>query len=137
LTLLLHPKFSLSRKVDRFLSPVIGLAAGTMQGATGISSPIIATYFHALRLEQSTYVFSVTAAFQVFSIAQLISLYHLGLFTNARFMEGLLALLPVFIALPIGIRLAKIISRRAFDAILIAVIAIMELKFIYNGILGA
>lgn len=136
LTLFLHPQFTLSRKVDRFLSPFIGLAAGTMQGATGISSPIIATYFHALRLEQRTYVFSVTAAFQVFSIAQLASLYQLGLFTYTRFIEGMLALLPIVIALPIGIRLARVISRRAFDKILIVVIVVIELKFIYNGIFG-
>ena len=134
LTLLLHPQFTLSRTVDRLLSPVIGFTAGTMQGAIGISSPIIATYFHALRLEKHAYVFCVAAAFQTFSIAQLVTLYQLGLFTQTRLIEGLLALLPVFVALPIGIRLARVISRRAFDMILIAVIIAMELKFIYGGL---
>ena len=136
LTLLLHPRFSLSRAVDRYLSPVIGLVAGVMQGATGISSPVVATYFHALRLDQRAYVFSVTATFQVFCLAQLFSLNQAGLFTHTRFLEGMLALLPIVVILPLSMRLARIVSRRAFDRILVALIVVMEIKFIYNGLWG-
>lgn len=135
-TLLLHPRFTLPRAVDRYLSPVVGLVAGALQGATGISSPVIATYFHALRLDQRAYVFSVAASFQMFCIAQFFALYQFGLFTRTRLVEGLLALLPIVVVLPLSIRLARIVSRRVFNAILVVLIVIMEIKFIYNGFFG-
>lgn len=129
-----NPRFSLSHTVGRYLSPAVGFGAGILQGATGISSPIIATYFHALRLDKRAYVFSVTAAFQIMSIAQFISLYRFGLFTQTRLLEGLLALLPIVIVLPLSIRLARVISRRVFDGILIVLMIVMEIKLLYNAL---
>lgn len=137
INLLANPRFSLSHTAGRYFSPVAGFGAGILQGATGISSPIIATYFHALRLDKRAYVFSVTAAFQVLSMTQLVTLYQFGLFTQTRLLEGLLALLPIVIVLPLSIRLAHRISRRVFDVILIVLMIVMEFKLLYNAVYGA
>ncbi len=137
LTLFVNPRFSLSIAASRYVSPVIGFAAGVLQGSTGISSPVVATYFHALRLNKGAYVFAITAVFQIFSAIQLVALYNFGLFTQNRVVEGLFALLPIAIVLPLSMRLARSISRRLFDFILITLLAGMELKLIYDGLFGA
>lgn len=133
INLLANPRFSLSRTVGRYVAPVAGFGAGILQGATGISSPLVATFFHSLRLDKRAYVFSVTAAFQVLSVAQLITLYKFGLFTRTRLLEGFLALLPILIVMPLSIRFAHLVSRKVFDAILIALMIVMELKLLYNA----
>ncbi|HLQ26131.1 MAG TPA: hypothetical protein VK138_09660 [Acidiferrobacterales bacterium] len=64
----------------------------------------------------------------------MIALYNFGLLTQNRLLEGLLALLPIVIVLPLSMRLARIISRRVFDAILITLLSVMELKLVYDGL---
>ena len=136
LILFLNPRFSLSAVATRYVAPAAGFAGGVLQGATGIASPVVATYFHALRLDKWAYVFALTAVFQVFSVIQLVALYNFGLLTQNRLLEGLLALLPVMIVLPLSMRLARVISPRVFDVILITLLSVMELKLIYDGLFG-
>ena len=113
-----------------------GTAAGIAQGATGISAPIIATYFHTLRLDPKAYVFCVTAAFQTFGVMQTAALYHLGLFTQARLVEGVWALIPAFIGLPLGMKLHKHISVPTFNRIMLAMLGLMEIRLLYDGLVG-
>ena len=135
-TLIVHPQFKVSGALERWLSPVIGAGAGTLQGATGICGPVVGTYLHALRLDQSAYVFSVTAIFQVFWFTQLLALAQFGMFTGVRLVEGLIALVPILVVMPLSVRLSRLISRRVFDAILITLIAVMGLRFLYKGLWG-
>jgi len=64
----------------------------------------------------------------------LIALYNFGLLTQNRLLEGLLALAPIVIVSPLSMRLARVISRRVFDAILIILLSVMELKLVYDGL---
>src|SRR5438128_5087187 len=57
----------------RFLVPVVGFAGGVMQGTTSISSPLIGSFFHAMRLEPRDYVITLAAVFQISAIVQVIS----------------------------------------------------------------
>jgi len=136
LTLIIHPQFKVPRAADRYLSPVVGLLAGALQGATGISGPLVGTYYHALRLTQGEYVFGVTATFQVLFFTQALALSGFGMLDRVRLVEGLLAVLPIIVVLPLSVRVAQRISRRVFDTILITLIAVMGLRFLYKGLLG-
>ena len=49
---------------------VLGLAAGTIQGATGISAQVVAPYYHARGLAPEAYAFAVAFTFLLLSLAQ-------------------------------------------------------------------
>ena len=132
-TLISKAQIALSAGLSRRLSPVIGLIAGTIQGATGISSPIVASYTHALRLEKRAYIFYVAAIFLVLGISQLVAMTGLGLLTPSRLIEGLIAVIPIVIIMPLSIRISHRLSERLFDRILIGFLIVMEAKLLYNA----
>ena len=66
------------------LAYVIGLIAGTTQGATGISAQVIAPYYHDRSLQSSQYAFIVAFTFMVLSTAQMTGALTNDLLTEER-----------------------------------------------------
>ncbi len=112
------------------LAYVIGLIAGTTQGATGISAQVIAPYFHGRSLQASQYAFIVAFSFMVFSTAQMAGALTNDLITAERFRLSLIALVPTLIFTGVGISLADKISIEAFNKILLVIFFLMEFKLI-------
>ena len=108
----------------------LGLAAGTVQGATGISAHIVAPYFHARQLRPEPYAFAVAFTFLLLAVAQLTASANLELLTAERIRLSLVALVPTLIFTWIGIRTARLISMRVFNRILLATFLVMEVKLI-------
>ena len=131
-----RPELELSPRTTRRLSPPVGLAAGTLQGATGISGPLVTTWLHSYRLEPPVFVISLVTLFQVFGTVQVIALAGLGLFTPSRLLEGLLALIPMAIALPIGARLATRMSAKTFDIWILLLLLGSAGKLAHSAIWG-
>ena len=131
---LVHPEFKLSESVTRYASPLAGVAAGGLQGATGISGPLVTTYLHSYRLSKEAYVFAITTIFQVFAVVQTITLVAVGLYTTERLTLSLLSLLPIMIMLPLGTYVAKRIQTRSFDVWVIAVMALSAVKLFYDAL---
>lgn len=130
-----NPHFSVSGLKEKIASPVFGLASGFIQGTNGISAPAIAPYFHAIRLEHHTYVFAIATTFWTITVVQLATLTNLGVYNSDRLVEGLIALIPVVLAQPLGMKLSRQISKAAFDKILLTTLVLMELKLLYDGLL--
>lgn len=116
------------------LAYVIGLIAGTTQGATGISSQVIAPYFHGRSLQASQYAFIVAFTFMVFSTAQMAGALTNDLITAERLRLSLIALVPTLIFTRIGISLADKISIETFNKVLLVVFFLMEIKLIADVI---
>lgn len=117
---ILAPDFSLSRTVSAWLSPPVGLAAGALQGATGVSGPLLSTYLHSFAMAPSAYIFSISALFLVFSVTQVITLVGLGAYTSTLLAEGFLALAPVAVFLPLGTWVGRRLDARAFSNVVLA-----------------
>lgn len=133
LTFVTRPGFRLRPELTRYLSAPVGGAAGALQGATGISGPLLATYLHAYRLERAVYVVSITTLYLVFSVAQVFSLAGLGLYSPARLRDSLLALLPMLV-LPLGNLVARRLSREAFDYTVLAVLLLAAATMTYDAL---
>jgi len=118
------------------LAPAFGLAAGALQGATGISAPIIAPYLTGIGLVKESFVFAITLAFTVFAFAQLVATVHYGLLTPTRLAESAAALAPVALFLPLGIRVGRRLSRRGFERALFLLLIVMDLRLLYDGLWG-
>ncbi len=132
----INPDFRLAGRAARIASPILAIAAGMAQGATGMSGPVIATWIHSYRLQAETYVFGVSALFLAISGAHLIAVSGFGLFDLERVLQGLLALIPVVVFVRLGMRMTRLISARLFDRLIIGLIVVMEGKLVWQVIAG-
>jgi len=110
----------------------LGFAAGTFQGATGISAPVIAPYYHAHGLTLSAYAFAVASTFALLSAGQIAAMASVDLLTPALFGYSVLATFTTMLFLPVGVRFAKKLTRKAFDRGLPVLFVLIEVKLIYD-----
>lgn len=128
------PDLRLAESAGRGLAPAVGLAAGTLHGATGISAPVGVTFIHAMRLDRETQVFAVSAMFLLFSTTQLPALAVAGILTWPRLLESVFALAPVLVMMPVGTRLSRYISRLTFDRIILGLLTVIAAKLIADSL---
>lgn len=112
------------------LAAPVGMAAGALQGATGISAPIGVTFIHAMRLERPAHVFAVSTMFLGFAAVQLPAAAIAGIYQPAWFAQGVYALLPVLVFMPLGDLLGRRFSREAFDRLILVFLALMGAKLV-------
>ncbi len=129
-----HPGLRLPPDVTRYTSPPVGLAAGVLQGATGISGPLVSTYLHGYRFDKEVYVLSITTVFQVYAVVQAATLAAVGLYTTNLFALSLLSLVPIMALLPLGARFTNRLSRRTFDYVVLALLLASAAKLVYDAL---
>ena len=127
---LFNPHISLSLQAASRFGPLAGLGAGLLQGATGISAPIGVTFIHAMALGREAMVFAVSAMFMVISLVQLPTLWAMGGIDPAWLLQGLLALVPILLFMPLGQMLAGKFSRTAFDRAILIFLGLIGLKMV-------
>lgn len=132
----LHPGFVLRPALTQVISPPVGLVAGALQGATGISGPLLSTYLHGFGLAPHVYVFSLSVLFIVFSAVQTATLFSIGLYTSSRLVESMLALIPIAIFLPLGSRVARRLSAEVFKRIVLVLLLATAAKLVYDALSG-
>lgn len=129
-----NPQASLSPSVSRWLSPPVGLASGGLQGATGVSGPLLSTYNHSLGLTPSAFILSISTLFLVFSMVQVVTLVALGAYTAELFAQGLLALVPVAVMLPLGSRVARRIPAETFSRVILVTLLAAACALVYQAV---
>jgi uncharacterized membrane protein YfcA len=134
---LLRPGFTLPAAVTRIGSAPVGLVAGGLQGATGISRPLLTTWLHGFGLPPRAYVFALSSLFFVFSSVQAVTLAGVGLYTPTRLLESLLALVPILLALPLGVRAARRLSALTFQRVVLVLLAASVVSLIHDTFTGA
>ncbi|MEM1431848.1 MAG: sulfite exporter TauE/SafE family protein [Pseudomonadota bacterium] len=131
-----RPTWRLARADARTYVGPVGFAAGVMQGAGGISAPASVTFLNAMRLERAEFVGTIAVFFLAMSVTQVPSLIALGILDWPRIGLGLLAVIPLFGAMPLGAAAARRVSRETFDKLILGVLAVVALRLIYNAIGG-
>ncbi len=114
------------------VSGPLGFSAGALQGATGISAPVVAPYFHARDLTLSAYAFAVAFAFALFTIAQLAAMTTVNLLTPALLGFSVLASVTTLVFTPLGVRYSSRLSQKVFDRFLLGTFVLIELKLAYD-----
>jgi len=131
-----RPAPAISDKTDRWLRPVAGSGAGLLQGATGLSSPVIIMYLHSLRLGREVYLVTLTSLICLTTAVQAISLGAAGLYTEARLWSSLVAMVPIALVLPVAMRLGRRLSPRRFDIVIRWLLAAAAVKLVFDAITG-
>jgi uncharacterized membrane protein YfcA len=129
-----HPNFRLSPNVTRYTSPPVGLASGLLQGATGISGPVVGTYLHSYRLPKEVFVLSISTVFQVFALVQTATLVGVGLYSAERVALSVLSLIPIMAMLRLGALFTNRLSRRTFDLVVLALLVASAMKLVYDAL---
>ena len=114
------------------LAGPLGLAAGTLQGATGISAPIVAPYYHARGLTLSAYAFAVACTFALLGVGQFSAITTASLYTPSLLSYSLLATITTLSFVPIGVRFGRRLRQTTFDRYLPLVFVLIEAKLIYD-----
>ncbi len=130
---LAHPDFRIGPRAGTVAAAPVGLAAGVLQGATGVSAPIGVTFIHAMRFDRDTHVFAVSAMFGLFAVTQTTSLALAGVLSAPRLVESAFALLPTAVAMAIGSALGRRFSRATFDRLILALLTLSAAKMIVDA----
>ncbi len=132
--LLFNPSFRLDGRIGRMATPVASMAGGFVQGAAGVSGPLFSTLILSFRLKKEAYVFYNGLLFGLFNAIQIVVMIFFGMWTMQRFVEGCLALIPLFLFQCIGMKAMGRASPALFNRAVIAVIVVMEIKLVWEGI---
>lgn len=127
---LFKPHIALTLETAKRFGPLAGIGAGILQGATGISAPIGVTFIHAMSLGRDAMVFAASAMFFVLGLVQLPTLLAMGELEAIWVVQGVLALVPILIFMPLGQKLADKLSRQAFDRVILGFLGLMGLKMV-------
>lgn len=133
---LAHPGLRLPPRLTRVTAPPVGLAAGGLQGSTGISGPLLTTYLHGYQLRPRAYVFSLAALFFVGALVQTATLTAVGLYTRSRLVESLLTLVPIVLFLPLGTAAARRLSPATFQRIVLVLVAASAVSLVRDAVTG-
>lgn len=129
---LLKPSFSLPYALGRRMALPMGMLAGVLQGATGMSAPISLTFLNALRLDRPVFIGTIAVFFTALTIVQIPALAVTGILTPERAWISLVALATVLGFMPIGTFLARHLSRSFFDFITLGLLVVLAGKIIVD-----
>jgi uncharacterized membrane protein YfcA len=127
---LFKPHWSLNADRARTLGPLAGLGGGILQGATGISAPIGVTFIHAMALSRAAHLFAVSTMFLLLSSVQLPALWLAGVARWEWLAQGVVALVPIVLFMPLGQWIGHRLSRTAFDRMILIFLGLIGLKMV-------
>lgn len=128
------PEFGFSPAFTRRWSPAVGLLAGAMQGAIGVSGPIVATWVHSYRLPTRAFIHSLTLMFGVTGAVQLAILLGDGQMTPDRLVGAVVASVAVAIATPIGLGLRKRLAGPSFEKLVLLTLVASAVALIFDAL---
>ena len=131
---LLNPAWRLARgTADRAVAPV-GLVAGVLQGATGLSTPASITFLNAVGMERREFAATASLFFIGLGVVQLPAQLAYGIMTADRFAYSALALIPLLGLMPAGAWIGARLSREVFDRVVLALLAILSVRLTFAGV---
>lgn len=131
-----RPELEMDPLVARRWSPAAGTAAGLMQGAIGVSGPVVAAWLHGYRLPVRAYIHSVTLIFATTGAVQLVILLAQGQMSVDRAVGAAVASVAVAICLPLGVRLRGRLEGPAFNWALLAVLSVSAVSLVFDALSG-
>lgn len=128
----IKPDWSLTEHMARVWAWPAAIAGGILQGATGISAPVVVMYLSAIGLNRGSFIFSVSLIFFVSGAVQVPTMMIAGLMGPQQLAVGALALIPVVVGLWAGEMLSKRISTRLFNQLIMAFLLFLVIKLFWS-----
>lgn len=116
------------------LAGPVGVLAGVMQGASGVSAPVSITFLNALRLSRPAFIGTISIYFATMSMVQLPAMALSGVLTWNRLAISFGALLILSTFMPVGNWLGKRISKEAFDKSTLVLLFLIAIKIVVDAV---
>jgi len=131
---LTRPDWKIAYPLASRLSLPAGLAAGMLQGASGISAPFSISFLNAMRLERPKFIATISFFFAAITGLQIVSLIYLGIFSGHSALISMGAMLPILAFMPVGAALARRLSKESFDRAILILLGLLALKLAYGAL---
>lgn len=131
---LAKPDWQLDSALARRVVLPVGMVAGILQGAAGISAPVSMTFLHALRLTRPQFIATISVLFSAMALTQLPTLGTLGVLDGERLLVSLLACLPLFLGMPVGAWLVRHVPAHVFDRMIMALLFVISIGLILESL---
>lgn len=131
---LARPDFRVPWQVARRVVVPVGAVAGLLQGAAGVSAPVSVGFLNAMRLERPAFIATISALFTAMALVQLPALAGFGLLTPHLLALSAAAFFPLVAFMPLGGWLARRISPKAFDRLVLGLLTVLALRLVYDAL---
>ena len=129
---LCKPKWQLSMLMAHKINMPMGLLAGFLQGAFGISAPATLTFLNAIKFERTEFIIIVSVFFMTMSLIQLPTLMYLGLLRAEHLILGLLSVIPLIGFMPIGAFILRYATPNIFDKVIMVILVGVSISLLWE-----
>ncbi|MBI4522841.1 MAG: sulfite exporter TauE/SafE family protein [Deltaproteobacteria bacterium] len=112
--------FTISTNREQIVSPVVGLAAGFLNGMTNVAGPPLAMYLYSLKLPKLEFIKSIATIFVVTKASQLVAVSTWNLFTPQTLFLSLEVTVVVLLGFYAGLKTQDRIHQQTFNRWLLA-----------------
>ncbi|MEM9049253.1 MAG: sulfite exporter TauE/SafE family protein [Pseudomonadota bacterium] len=130
---LARPGWRLGAAAAGSLALPVGVVAGALQGAAGVSAPVSMGFLNAMRLERAAFVATISVFFMAMTLVQIPALVLAGLMGWERMALSLAAMVPILLCMPLGAWLARRLSAAFFDRVILALLGLIGLRLIADA----
>ena len=116
------------------IAPAVGVLAGSVHGATGLSGLIGTPYVHSLGLARPAFVFAVGSMFTLFSLMQAPILIFFGLFEISSLWLSVVVTPFTFAGLYFGGLVGGQMQSATFSRVVMVVLGVTAVMPILNGV---
>lgn len=125
---LIAPAFCVPGRIERWLSPVIGLITGVLTGATGVFVMPAVPYLGSLNLSREELVQALGLSFTVSTVALALGLFMHGVFQAAQLGTSTMAVVPALIGMWAGQYVRMRISPKRFRQCFLLLLIMLGLE---------
>lgn len=131
---LARPEWRVPGRLYQPLATPVGVLAGILQGASGVSAPVSITFLNAMGLTRPVFIGTISWFFAWMTVAQLPALALSGVLTWERlgYSVGALALISAF--MPVGGMIGRRVSRETFDKALLTLLFLIAVKIVFDAL---
>ena len=131
-----RPDWVMPDRVSRWAVVPAGLTGGVLQGAIGVSAPVSISFLNALKLPRPAFIGTISVFFFAMCLSQIPVQAAYGILTWHRAAISLVAMAPIFIAMPVGAWLARRVSRETFERVILLLLVVTATRLAW-GVLFA
>lgn len=126
--------FQVSPRLERYLSPWVGLLTGFVIGVTNAGGPVIAIYLYGLKLPKRDFIKSIASIFIINKVSQLVAVSTWNLFTAERLVLSLQVTLFVLLGFYLGLKTQDRINQQNFNRVLLALLFVIGVTLVLRSL---
>ena len=131
---MLRVELRVSARLEKILSPVVGIAGGFLNGMTNAAGPVPAIYLYSLRLPKVEFIKSIATIFIVTKLSQLAAVSTWNLFDRATLELSLAVTLFVLAGFYLGLKAQDRVNKETFNRALLVVLFVIGVVLIWRAV---